>query len=139
MKDISEIRQEINELSKKINAPEEFTPTYETPRGDGHPCIKLDGSAYHLVYEERRKEFERKTTFSVDDLLYYVFDDVTYLMASDYELENRDLSEDPRKKMFGRQIELMRKISNDYAERLKKRIEGILRVSPYQKPPDFIK
>ena len=41
-------------------------------------------------------------------------------MVSDYEMENRDLSEDLRKKMFERQIELMRKISNDYAEKLKK-------------------
>ena len=60
-------------------------------------------------------------------------------MARDYELKNRNPKEDFRKILFSRQLELMNELSLEYSLRLEKSIQDILKVSPYQKPPDFIK
>ncbi|QSE99208.1 Imm63 family immunity protein [Fulvivirga lutea] len=121
-----------------INAPSDYLPTYNTPKGDGHPCVKIEGSKFYLVYEESGIEHERKLAKDLNELMYYVFDDITYLMASDYELKNRESGEDPRKKLLEKQLELMNKISIPFAERLRTRISNILRVSPYRKPPKFL-
>lgn len=134
---LDHIRSRINHLAKKIKSPRDYLPTYETPRGDGHPSIKVDGYVCHIVYGERGIEFERKTVSDIEDLLYYVFDDVTHLMASDYELRNRNENEDFRRLLFRKQIELMGRISEEYAKKLERDIGRILKVAPYVKPRDF--
>ena len=131
MKSIHELKEIVNSYASKIGAPSKYLPTYEEPRGDGHPCIKLDYLVYQIVYVERGKELDRKTSFNLDDLLYDVFSDVTALMAMDYEVENRVSNKDPRILLFKKQIEFLGKLSEDFKTKGKKEIKDIEKRFPY--------
>lgn len=88
---LTEIKNKVRQLAEKINAPTYLLPTYISPIGDATPHIEIDHSGlYHYVISERGTEYERKTTSAINELLYWVFASVTFSMACDYELKNRN-------------------------------------------------
>ena len=91
---LKEIKIKVDSLARIIEAPNNLLPTYGTPRGDGNPYIQCDYFVYHLIYEERGQEIDRKTAFDIDDLLFWVFEGVTHVMAKNFELKNRHSNED---------------------------------------------
>ncbi len=135
---LNKIKEKAESLCDKIGANLDSYVTFGTSRDFGYPHIEVDSYGYHFVVVERGQELERRITDDIDELIYLILDVVTSSMAWDYEVENRIEDQDSRKLAFTKQLELMNKISNSYAEKLQRHIDGILKVAPYTTPPDFI-
>jgi len=134
---LDEIKGKVNDISLLIEAPEELLPTYGISRDFAYPHIEIDEIGYHFVIVERGEELNRKTSKDIDDLMYWVFESVTFSMASDYELKHRVENQDSRKLLFKTQLDMIGKISEKFAERLQAEFDQILKVAPYTVPPKF--
>ena len=129
---IEDIQKRVKELALKINVPEYLLPTFEHLRGDGTPCIEVDSKGFmYYVISERGQEFERRKTGKINDLLYWIFSDVTSLMSFRYELENRIEDKDCRRLAFNKQLELLGLLDNDWKEKEKNEHQIILKSFPF--------
>ena len=128
---ISTIRNQIKQYCKQINAPKRLMTVISTPSGFGDPHIEIDKKCYHYVIWERGSERERRTTENLDELMFWIMKDITFNMASDYELKNRIPKQDSRRLLFQTQLKLLKKINNEFYNRLEKEINNILINHPY--------
>lgn len=131
---IIEIRKKIQEYGKKINAPQDLLHLLTTPENFGAAHIEVDKIGYHFIRTERGEEIERQFTDNLNLLLYWFFKDVTFDMATAYELENRNPTEDFRRIYFAKNIELMEILDINYAKWLKAELDEILEKHPYRDP-----
>ena len=88
-KRLSEVKVKIDELAKIIGATQNMLPTYGRSEQTARPHIEVDSRGYHFVIAERGEEFERHTSLDLDEILYDVFQVVTFSLACKYELEHR--------------------------------------------------
>ncbi len=102
-----------------------------TPTGFGDPHIEVDKRGYHYVIWERGIEHKRETTENLDEFLFWLMKDITFNMASRYELENRIPNQDPRRLLFQTQLNLLKRIRIDFHDRMKDEINEILIEHPY--------
>jgi hypothetical protein len=136
MKSLAEIQNEVCQLAAQIGAPAKLLPTYGKTEDGARPHIEVDSKGYHYVVVERGEELERITTHDFDELLYHIFESVTFNLAIDYELAHRIENRDCRRLNFGHQIELLSKISSAWAERESRRHKEILRQHPFDDNSD---
>ena len=126
--DLSSIRAIAAKYGLQIGLAE--TPLFGTPQGDGSPYVEI-GDAYYFVVEERGIELERRETNDIDELLYWIFDGVTFSMSSDFELRNRRPGEDSRRQLFANQEELLGQLSGAWRERKQEEHKRILIHHPF--------
>jgi len=131
MKNLVEIKLEIERLAGLVAAGQELLPSYGYSDGSGRPHIEVDVRGYHYVESERGHEFDRWTTEDLDDLLYAVFRSVTFQIACEYELRHRVPEKEPRRMIFPQQIGLMSTLSAKWAERLSREKEKIVSLFPF--------
>ncbi|MBV9791279.1 MAG: hypothetical protein JOZ51_23995 [Chloroflexi bacterium] len=131
MNTLPEIEADVQKLAQRIGASATDLPTYGYSRDGGYPHVEVDATHYHYVVVERGRELKRKTTTALDELLYWIFADVTHTMAFSYELKHRLKDQDPRRRAFAKQIELLGIISPAMAARRASEIEEILKRNPY--------
>jgi hypothetical protein len=131
---LQEIKNRVEELAQKINAPNHMLPSYGSIKYDALPYIEIDnlGLMYYVVFE-RGLELERKMTDQLDELLFWIFAPVTFWMASQYELEHRNTSQDSRRIMFSKQLELLGQLSEKWKVQEQEEHQRILRVAPYSR------
>jgi len=98
---------------------------------DGSAHVEVRADSYHYVVTERGSEFERRRTTDPDELLFWLMSDVTFSLASEYELEHRVFGRDFRRLLFQKQIDLMGQLNADWSERKKQEIERVLAAYPY--------
>jgi hypothetical protein len=102
------IKKQVDKIADLISAPTDSLPTYGYSRDMAYPHIEIDKlGRLHYVVIERGQENERLTTTNLDELLYWIFDSITFSMACDYELKNRIENQDSRRIMFVKQEELL--------------------------------
>ncbi len=128
---LEEIESEIARLAHRIGASDDVLPTFGFSEQSGRPHIEVDGSGYHYVVAERGEEFKRLTTQYLDDLLYNIFQSVTFTLALDYELKHRIESQDCRRIAFQQQIELLSALAPEWARRSELEHIQILRDHPF--------
>jgi hypothetical protein len=128
---LGDIEKKVNELALKINAPSNLLPSYGQQTWDAHPYIEVDNFFLYYVVSERGQEIERKMTDKLDDLLYWIFADVTFSMSSDYELKNRIEDKDCRRIMFDKQKELLGQLNQNWRQREDAEHQRILKNSPF--------
>lgn len=127
---LDQIKQRIEQLADQIHAPANVRPAYGFLKRDGTPNIEVDSVAYYYVnYDRNIKVFDRKTS-DLDILLYWVFEDITFNMASEYVRANSDPTVNSRKVRFEYQLSLLEVIHHDWKERKGKEIAEILKNSP---------
>ena len=131
MKSLSQIKREVDQRAELIGAPESSLPTYGRSEDFARPHIEVDSRGYHRVVVERGEELDRITTTDLDELLYRVFEGVTFGLACSYELAHRDESKDCRRLVFRRQVELLGKLSESWAARETERHQQILKDYPF--------
>lgn len=124
------VRRLVMDIALRLGAPSAYLPTFGHSDDGAKPHIEVD-QAYHWVVVERGGERERKTTMDLDELLYWIFSDVTRAMASDFELKNRVAAVSSRRLLFRKQLELMRLANNHWEERRSEEIERILSKYPF--------
>tara|TARA_R100000935_G_C2710352_1_gene113843 strand:- start:125 stop:532 length:408 start_codon:yes stop_codon:yes gene_type:complete len=128
----AEIEKTIIELAQKIDAPLELLPDYNSSRGNGHPHIEFDDlGLFHLVVSERGEEYDRKIINSENDLLYYVFSNITFQMASKFESQNRIEGQDFRRLLFDKQEDLLGKLNKEWKAKERDEHHNILKLNPF--------
>ena len=130
-KTLQEIEAQVLMLARGIGAAGYDLPSYGTSRDFAYPHVEVGGGLYHYVMVERGQEQSRRSSPRYDDLLYWIFSDVTHNLAFSYELKHRVRHQDARRIAFARQIELMRRISSTMGDRLEADIAEILARAPY--------
>ena len=125
---LNRIRTIVKEYGSLIGVP--TASVFAAPRGDGSPYIEI-GDAYQFVVEERGIELERRKTSDLDELLYWLFDGITFSIAFDYELFHRRISEDSRRQLFAKQEALLGQISAEWRDRKQAEHRHILDRYPF--------
>jgi hypothetical protein len=132
LKTLVEIKHEVDRLARVIDASGHCAlPTYGRSEDCARPHIEIDQRGYHFVVVERGQELSRFTTADSNDLLYRIFETVTFSIACDYELANRINTQDSRRLLFHRQVSLLSKLSEDWGQRCAHRLELILEEHPF--------
>lgn len=116
----NEIELKIEQLGIKINAPIHLIPEVDESNDFAKPYIDIGyGDVFYYVIRERNVEYERILYKNEDELLYRIFKDITFEMATKYELENRNNDQDFRVILFKKQEELMSLLNTDWGIRIK--------------------
>jgi hypothetical protein len=133
---LPQIKAEVDRRASIIGGSRDSSlPTYGRSEDCGQPHIEVDEVNYHFVIRERGKENERVSTPDLDHLLYLVFECVTHSLAGVYEVNHRVHTQDCRRTMFQRQIELLSQLSGAWGRRCSEKVDLILREHPYD---DFV-
>ncbi len=127
---LSEIKKDIDRLAYEINSPANLLPTYGSSRRDGTPHIELDDNYYYYIDYDRNTTVFNKRTSNFEELLYWVFCDVTFYMSSDYELKNRETGADSRMTIFNHQLKLLETLNPEWEERRRLEIDELLKNRP---------
>ena len=115
---LSELKERVKTLGERINAPKNLYPTYGYSMDGALPHIEIDDSGnMHFVVVERGQELERRTTAILDELLFWIFETMTFSMACTFELKNRNYTQDFRRILFTRQEELLGCIDASWQEK----------------------
>ena len=126
---LADIKSRVSALARVVDAPESYLPTFDSCQ-DGL-SIESD-AAYHLVYvEPGRGPAWRKTTLDIDELLYWIFEGVTFKMACAFELKHRIATEDFRRQLFKHQLGLMDRLGSRWKDRLELDLNEVLRKNPF--------
>ena len=128
---LAEIKKEVDRRAALIGASGDPLPTYGYSEDFGRPYIEIDSRGYHWVTEERGNELKRITTPNLDDLLYAVFEAVTFSLAGRHEVKHRVRGEDCRRQIFRVQVELLGRLSPEWAARGAQHQQEILRQYPF--------
>lgn len=109
------IKQQVEEYAAIIDVPDYLLPTYGYSVHDAVPFVEIaNGNQFYYVNVERGEDIKRITAKDLDDLLYLIFDDITFAMATQYELRHRNENEDFRIQLFSYQESLLGKINKDW-------------------------
>jgi len=115
------------QLSYNIDRAE----TFDHPVGDATPYIeKVDGQ-FHYVISERGQEYKRVASADPYEILRLLFDDVTFTMASQFEVNNRAAYQDCRRILFAKQVELLGTLDPAWAQSQQKEQQRILKENPF--------
>lgn len=98
--------------------------------GAAHIEVTPDG-LYHYVVTERGSEWERRSTASTDDILYWLTEDLAFQMAYEYELAHRRAGEDCRRQLWAHELELLARVNPAWRDRRAVEIERWLAEAPY--------
>lgn len=116
MSTLDAIRQRVEELAEKVEAPPDSLPTFGRSE-DARPHVEVerDGRMAWVV-DERGAEIERRATLDRDELLYWIFESVTWLMA--YQEAHGVPGDDFRRILFTRQLELLGRLKTEWRDRV---------------------
>ncbi|WCL51042.1 Imm63 family immunity protein [Leptospira sp. GIMC2001] len=129
---IQKIKKIVTKLSNRINASKNLLPTFGYSKDFAHPHIEVDVNGFmHFVVVERGHEIRRKTTKDLDELLYWIFEDITYAMSTNFELENRGENKDGRRKIFERQEYLLAKLNYRWKEIIREKNQNEVEKFPF--------
>jgi hypothetical protein len=131
--DIEHVQSEVERIARAVGATSTQLPAFARPDEEARPYITVDAAAYHYITEERGVEIDRLTTTSIDDLLYRACSDMTFSLAVVYEGGHRIRGQDSRRLMFDRQIQLIARVSADWAARHAAEHAAILERHPFSR------
>jgi LPS sulfotransferase NodH len=131
---LQEIEEEITRLAQLIKADLKKLPTFGHSIDMAHPHIEVNNSKMYLIFTERGQEIKRITTTDFHKLLYWVFEGITFDLAVQYELLNRDPSKDCRRIIFKKQQELLNKIKPEWKTIIEQTHLEILENYPFDDP-----
>ncbi|WP_312105506.1 Imm63 family immunity protein [Pygmaiobacter massiliensis] len=133
---LEEVKQKIYSLCEKINLD---TNSHLLPLFSENSSVFSDGASIyvdnlkcHYIIMERGKINKQYESEKLDDIMYILFESITFSLASDYELEHRNEHEDSRKQLWEKQLELLAKIDIKFVDRCKREIDSILKIAPYR-------
>ncbi|MFD2937546.1 Imm63 family immunity protein [Spirosoma flavum] len=130
---LSDIQKQVEALGAQIDATQTLYPTYGYSMDGALPHIEIDHSqTFHFVVVERGRELERQTTTIPDELLYWIFDTITFSMACAFELKNRNHTQDFRRILFRKQEDLLGCLNIGWQEKKQEQHILILAKHPFR-------
>ena len=123
---LATVKNRYYKIARILKAPSKHIRFATTPQHDGSPHVEHEGIELHYVVTERGSEFERRKTKDTNELLFWIVSDLTWAMASDWELANRIEAEDFRRQLFRKDVELMSLIDKEWADRKRTKYENLL-------------
>jgi hypothetical protein len=114
---LAEIEAAVTETAARIQPTEYYLPTYGRSEGFGRPHVETSARDMSYVIVERGTELQRHTTTDLDMLLYWIFRDVTFSMAVDYEVAHRSEGQDFRILLFQHQLQLLQDLRPEWRHR----------------------
>ena len=132
---LEEIRKKVEEISLKLPQKIDINSyiTFGNQEDFAKPNIEIDNSLfYNFIVVERGQELEKRITLNLDDLLYWIFELITFDLASKFELQNRIENSDFRKILFKKQEELLSFISDEWKAKKLTEHNEILKIFPFQ-------
>jgi len=120
---MNEVKTIAESKARLIGVPIDSLPTFGQSLDCAIPNIEITESAYHFVVMDRGNENSRKTTTDVDELLYWIFESVTFGIGLMYELNNRVEGVDFQKLIHQKQLEQLGLLDETWQKRRAKEIE----------------
>ncbi len=80
---------------------------------------------------ERGEEYERGTTDSLDEVLFWIFESITFQMACDHELSHRKPGQDARKLLFANKLGLLASLDEAWARRESQVLSDVMAEHPF--------
>lgn len=126
-----QIENLVKQKALLISAPNNLLPSFGKPAYDAHPHIEIDEHAYYYVIFERGQETERRSTTDLDELLYWIFRAITWSIAADFELSNREIAKDCRRMIFQKQAELLGTLDPKWNQKFSAETTQLLKQYPF--------
>ena len=86
---LKEIQLLVFHLGDKIDAPYASTIIFDSSPQNGRSHLEIKGDEFHYICEERGLIIYDNKTNNIDELLYWIFQNISFEMALDYEFKNR--------------------------------------------------
>jgi hypothetical protein len=132
MKSMSAIKSRYYSAARQLKAPAAHVRFATTPQHDGSPHVERAGDGFRYVVTERGQELDRRTTGDPDELLYWLVSDLTWAIASDYELAHRAPDRDSRRLLFQKHLELLAKVNSEWSRRKRAEYDRVLAEHPFR-------
>jgi hypothetical protein len=129
------IGDRFRDLISGLEVGDYYRTFHTTPQHDGSPHIEQEGDEFHFVVTERGSEFERRRTKDPEEILYWLLDGVTKVIATNYELRNRDETRDGREIWFPLQEKLLYELKPEWGVRKQEEHMRILHDHPMRHKP----
>jgi hypothetical protein len=123
---LSGLAAEFQSLVDHLDVEPYYKVFHTSRQDDGAPHVEMRDGKFEFVVIERGSELERISGLDRDEVLYMLFEGITSVMATSYELRNRKPSGDGRAVWFPYQEELMAGLRPSWGLRLKAEHEQIL-------------
>jgi hypothetical protein len=116
------IKMKVDKFADLICAPTILLPTYGHSIDHAFHHVEIDKNGlFNYIYFDDYIEQGRKTTNKLDDLLYWIFNFITFSIAVQYEKKNRNDAEmDCRRIIFAKQEELLGLINKSWIDKYQK-------------------
>lgn len=133
MMTISQLKLFVEELAQKFDITPDhyYLPTFGYSQDGARPAIFVNQKGFHYVIVERGEVLREETSTDIHELLYWVFESITFALARDYELKHREMDKDSRRLLFSEQERLIGLIHVNYQERLVRKHQEILALHPF--------
>ncbi|MGB4812806.1 MAG: Imm63 family immunity protein [Methylophilaceae bacterium] len=128
---IEQLQAKFRDICAAIGASYKFNTA---PQHDGSAHVEVEFGIYSYVMTERGTELERRITESQDETLYWLTSDAVFIIACQFELNNRIAGQDTRRLMFAKNLALLALVSPAWAERKDQEHQEILAKYPYIDP-----
>ena len=125
---LAELRRRFESCCASLGVPAIFRTS---PADDGSSHVEIVGNVYHYVSSERGQELRRRIAPDENEILYWLVSDVVSNLAWNYAKHHSVESQDSRRIVFDREIELMQKINIEWESRKRLEIIEILMKAPY--------
>ena len=89
-------------------------------------------NVYHILFTEKGKVREDKITTDEKEVIRSVLDIVSFDIAMEFAISNREKNKDFRRKLFEKEVEIYSLFGETFEKSKKREIEEILKEKPYK-------
>ena len=89
-------------------------------------------NVYHILFTEKGKVREDKITTDEKEVIRNVLDIVSFDIAMEFAISNREKNKDFRRKLFEKEVEIYSLFGETFEKSKKREIEEILKENPYK-------
>ena len=134
--ELDAIRERVTALAAEIDAPPHAIPTFGFSRDLAWPHIEEADGVMSWVVVERGREIQRRSTTDITELLYWVFQEITGFMGTNWEANNRVPLVDTRVLGFSRTLALLNRLDGAWRDRELSEFVAVLRDYPLREDYD---
>ncbi len=93
--------------------------------------IFVQNREYHILYTEKGKVREDRVTSEKEEVLWAVMDIISFDIAMEHAIKNKEGGRDFRRELFKKEIEIFALFGIKFEKKKRQEIEEILKKNPY--------